>query len=189
MAVNVNPDIMLGCNSGCHGVDQGLARSWSSRVPGRTLTRRTARSGTTLFGDPPSIRAGLILRPGPTAACSRIARSAAATIAFRPSSGLRPAWAERPRTVKAKLPLPGRAPARLISQGPGSGQRGAHPQARSQSGQLNRATRLLVRSITTLGRALAAGLPRLPPEQRVTVIPPRPASATPDRSVMPGPAS
>ena len=49
------------------------------------------------------------------ASSSRNARSAAASKALRPSSGLRPAWAERPRTTKEKLPLPGRAPASVPS--------------------------------------------------------------------------
>ena len=39
------------------------ARAWSSGVAGRRLTRSTALSGTTLLGPPPSIRAGLTLRP------------------------------------------------------------------------------------------------------------------------------
>ena len=46
---------------------------------------------------------------------SRSARSAAASSALRPSSGLRPAWADRPCTTIAKLPLPGRAPASVPS--------------------------------------------------------------------------
>src|SRR5438270_1543913 len=91
------------------------AISSPSAVRGRMLTRRMARSGTTLFGPPPSIFAGLIDRPGVFYIDSRSARSAAATTAFRPSSGFRPAWAERPRTTNEKLPLPGRAPASVPS--------------------------------------------------------------------------
>src|SRR5215213_4330724 len=91
------------------------AISWSSLVLGRMLTRRMARSGTTLFGLPPSILAGLIDSPGVFDMDRRSASSDAATIAFRPSSGLRPAWALRPRTTNEKLPLPGRAPASVPS--------------------------------------------------------------------------
>ena len=82
-------------------------RSWR----GRMLTRSTAWSGTTLFGPPPSIRAGLTDSPGRFASASRSARSAAATIALRPSSGLRPAWAAAPldedREIAAARPRAG----------------------------------------------------------------------------------
>ena len=46
---------------------------------------------------------------------AKLALSAAARIALRPSAGLRPACAERPVIVKSKLPLPGRAPASVPS--------------------------------------------------------------------------
>src|SRR5690348_6762201 len=91
------------------------AISWSSVVRGRRFTRRTARSGTTLFGPPPSIFAGLMESPGVFDMASRSASSEAATTALRPSSGLRPACADRPRTTNEKLPLPGRAPASVPS--------------------------------------------------------------------------
>ena len=47
------------------------ARAISPASPGRKLTRRTARSGTTLLGPPPSIRAGLTASRGTRASCSR----------------------------------------------------------------------------------------------------------------------
>ena len=90
-------------------------RAWSSSVAGRRLTRSTARSGTTLLGPPPSIFAGLTDSP------ARLPPSAAA-----PGRRRRPAHCGRPPgcarrgpsgrvTVKLKLPLPGRAPARVPS--------------------------------------------------------------------------
>ena len=63
------------------------------------LNRSTAWSGTTLFALPPSIFAGLTLNSSLCSAFSATASLAAATTALRPSSGLRPAWAERPVTV------------------------------------------------------------------------------------------
>ena len=68
-----------------------------------------------IVGLPPSILAGLTLRPSRFSTASRRARSDAASTALRPSSGLRPAWAERPRRTIPKLPLPGRAPASVPS--------------------------------------------------------------------------
>ena len=49
--------------------------------------------------EPPSILAGLILRSELSIALSSSAKAAAATTALRPSSGLRPACAERPVTT------------------------------------------------------------------------------------------
>src|SRR6185437_2569371 len=92
-----------------------LASASISGVRGRRFTRSTARSGTTLLGLPPSIRDGLTVSPSRFSASSRSARSAAASSALRPSSGLRPAWADLPRTTIPKLPLPGRAPASVPS--------------------------------------------------------------------------
>jgi hypothetical protein len=63
------------------------------------LKRSTAWSGTTLLAAPPSILAGLIVSSSALQRLEPQARSAAATIALRPSCGLRPAWAERPVTV------------------------------------------------------------------------------------------
>ena len=47
-------------------------------------------SGTTLVGDPPSILAGFTDSPGCRIASNSSARWAAAVMALRPSSGLRP---------------------------------------------------------------------------------------------------
>ena len=71
------------------------------------MKRSTAWSGTTLFALPPSILAGLIASPSRSSALSPSASAAAATIALRPSCGLRPAWAARPVTVTwaSRIPL------------------------------------------------------------------------------------
>jgi hypothetical protein len=45
-------------------IDRALGFRLDLRRRGRRLTRRTARSGTTLLGDPPSIRDGLTADPG-----------------------------------------------------------------------------------------------------------------------------
>ena len=116
-AMHVDCDVVLRGNRRDRLVDHrpGAASS-SSGVAGRRLTRRIAMSGTTLFGaaavDPR--RVDREARPAASLR-SRSARSAAASKALRPSSGLRPAWAERPWMVSAKLPLPGRAPASVPS--------------------------------------------------------------------------
>ncbi len=125
-AMDMDLHVMLGRDGGDHRIDRRLGTGdLLLRARGRKLTRRMASSGTTLFGPPPSIRAGFTARPGPRIVLRRRAISAAATMALRPSSGLRPAWALLPCTTIEKLPVPPRAPGQsAVGQGGLIGERG-----------------------------------------------------------------
>ena len=103
----------------CSAATAAIASS-SSRLRARLMLRRArphvdaqhGMSGTTLFGPPPSILAGLTVSPARCAAPRAEARGRRPRArALRPSSGLRPAWAERPvdgdREIAAARPRAG----------------------------------------------------------------------------------
>ena len=111
-AVDVDRDLVLGRDRGDRLVDQPPRLGFAGPASrGRRLTRRTARSGTTLFGPPPSIRAGLIDSPSrlaPARAAARGRRRRRWRCA-RPPDCARHGPSGRARSSE-KLPLPGRAP-------------------------------------------------------------------------------
>ena len=147
-AVDLDLDVVLGRDRRDASAIDAVRRAPRRRASaGRKLTRRIARSGTTLLGLPPSIRDGLTVRPRRLRTSSRSARSAAASNALRPSSGLRPAWAERPRTTKREIAAPG----------PRSGERAVGQRRRliGQRGALARAARA-----SSAAEARRARLPR-----------------------------
>ena len=86
-AMPADLDVVLGGDAATISSSRAKARTSSSGVEGRRLTRSTALSGTTLLGHAVDA-AGLTLRPASRASASRSARSAAATRAFRPRGWL-----------------------------------------------------------------------------------------------------
>ena len=147
-AMDVDLDVMLGGDRGDRRLDQrlrlrlvlGRRRAQidpQDREVGHDIVRPAAVDPRRIDAQP------RILAP----VFSRSARSAAATRALRPSSGLRPAWAERPWTMKREIaaarPRAGQRP--VGQRGRLVGQRGAlAPRRRGdQRGRARRADLLV----------------------------------------------